>query len=212
MRVGVVMGLIVALLWGGVVLSAQDVGEGGASGATPAEPIGPGGRTPDAALHDALFYVFAGVAVISCLGIVFSGNIVRTATWLLGTLGAVAALFFLMLANFLGAIQLIVYAGGILVLIVFGVMLTSKSPWMRFDARPAEVVGGCVVCGALLIGLVSILLRTDWARSARPNESVVSVAEFGRALLTEYLLPFEVASVLLLAVMIGAAYLARPEK
>lgn len=195
--------LVVAM----VIIALPAYGQGAGSAAASAASM-----PTDSTLHDFLFYLFAGVAVVSSLGVVFSGNIVRTATWLFGTLGAVAALFFLMLANFLGAIQLIVYAGGILVLIVFGVMLTSKSPWMHFNPRPIEVFGGCVVCTALLAGLLTILLRTDWSVGAQPRESVVSVAEFGHALLTDYLLPFEAASVLLLAVMIGAAFLARPEK
>ena len=160
-----------------------------------------------------MFYLFGGVAVFSCLGIVVSRNIVRTALWLLGVLVSLAALYFLMLANFLAVIQLIVYAGGILVLIVFGVMLTTKSPWARFDPKPIEVVGGLVVALLLFGGLSWVLvIDTDWSVTAQPNASVFTVAELGNALLTDYLLPFEVASVLLLAVMIGAAFLARPEK
>ena len=162
--------------------------------------------------HDLMFYLFGGIAAVSALGIVFSTNIVRTAVWLFGTLSAVAVLFFLLLANLLGAIQLLVYVGGVLILIVFGVMLTSKSPWMRFAPRPVEVIGGVAVCLVLLIGLTTILLHTDWSAGAVAQEGVVSVASFGEALLTDYLLPFEVASVLLLAAMVGAAYLARPEK
>ena len=160
-----------------------------------------------------MFYLFGGVAVLSCLGIVVSRNIVRTALWLLGVLVSLAALYFLMLANFLAVIQLIVYAGGILVLIVFGVMLTTKSPWARFDPKPIEVVGGLVVALLLFGGLSWVLvIDTDWSVTAQPNASVFTVAELGNALLTDYLVPFEVASVLLLAVMIGAAFLARPEK
>ena len=160
-----------------------------------------------------MFYLFGGLAVLSCLGIVVSRNIVRTALWLLGVLVSLAALYFLMLANFLAVIQLIVYAGGILVLIVFGVMLTTKSPWARFDPKPIEVVGGLVVALLLFGGLSWVLvIDTDWSVTAQPNASVFTVAELGNALLTDYLVPFEVASVLLLAVMIGAAFLARPEK
>ncbi len=204
--------LLGSMLAVGSVALAQEAGEVEVI-APPAEPVAVAASSPvDVLLHDGLFYLFAAVTVVSSLGVVFSGNIVRTATWLFGTLGAVAALFFLMYANFLGAIQLIVYAGGILILIVFGVMLTSKSPWMRFNPKPAEVFGGCVVCGALLVTLISILLRTNWSAAARPRETSHSVADFGQALLTDYLIPFEAASVLLLAVMIGAAFLARPEK
>ncbi len=181
------------------------------SAALVADPAAAATPRPDL-LHDALFYVLAAVAAVSCLGIVISTNIVRTTMWLFGVLGAIAALFFLMLANFLAVIQLIVYAGGILVLIVFGVMLTSKSPWIRFNPRPLEVIGGAVVSLALFGGLSWALLRADWTAAPQAQQRVFTVAEIGQALLTDYLIPFEVASVLLLAVMLGAAYLVRPEK
>lgn len=160
----------------------------------------------------ALFYVFAGVAVLSAIGIAVSRNIVRAAAWLLGMLGAVAGLYFLLAATFLGAIQLIVYAGGTLVLIVFGVMLTARLPGARLPLRRWEVAGGVLVCSLLFGALTAATLHAEWAPRARPAEGEVTVRQIGEALLTTYLVPFEVASVLLLAVMIGAAYLARPEK
>ena len=153
------------------------------------------------------FYLFAGVAVVSCIGIAVSGNIVRMAVWLFATLASVSALYFL-----LAAIQLIVYVGGTLVLIIFGVMLTSKSPWARFDVSRRELLASAAVCTVLFISLAWVT-TTGMPTADRPQmERSASVAEIGEALLTTYLLPFEVASVLLLAVMIGAAYLARPEK
>jgi NADH-quinone oxidoreductase subunit J len=145
------------------------------------------------------------------LGCVISTNIVRMATCLFGTLGAVAILYFLMSATFLGAIQLIVYAGGTLIVIIFGVMLTSKSPWVKYVPKPAELVIGGLVCLALFGGLVKLLLGANWG-AGQPNAQGFEVAQIGWALLNTYLVPFELASVLLLAVMIGAAYLARPER
>jgi NADH-quinone oxidoreductase subunit J len=170
--------------------------------------------TADASVWSSvLFYLFGGLAVLCCLGIVVSRNIVRTALWLYGVLVSLAALYFLLLANFLAVIQFIVYAGGILVLIVFGVMLTTKSPWARFDPKPIEVIGGLIVALVLFGGLSWVLvIDTDWSVTAEPNNNVFTVAELGNVLLTDYLVPFEVASVLLLAVMIGAAFLARPER
>lgn len=163
-------------------------------------------------LEAALFYIFAIVTVISAVGIVATRNIVRAAIWLLGTLSGVAGLYFLLAANFLGAIQLIVYVGGTLVLIVFGVMLTARIPGARLPLRRWEIIGGGAVCTALFVALSIVLLRANWAASARPADESYSVATIGNELLTTYLVPFEVASVLLLVVMIGAAYLARPEK
>ena len=115
-----------------------------------------------------------------------------------------------MAANFLGAIQLIVYAGGTLIVIVFGVMLTSKSPWVRYVPRPIEILaGGAVVlrsfCSASLDA--RSIVRAGSPAAAAP--AGFTVEQIGRELLTTYLVPFELASVLLLVVMIGAAYLAR---
>jgi NADH-quinone oxidoreductase subunit J len=158
-----------------------------------------------------LFYVVAAVVAGCALGCVLSFNIVRMATYLFGALGSVAILYFLMSATFLGAIQLIVYAGGTLIVIIFGVMLTSQSPWARFAPKRVELVAGAVVCMALFGGLVTAIIRQDWSgAAAEPGR--FAIAEFGHALLTTYLVPFELTSVLLLAVMIGAAYLARVEK
>ena len=158
-----------------------------------------------------MFYLVGGVAALSALGCVLSVNIVRMAVCLFTTLGSVAILYFLMAANFLGAIQLIVYAGGTLIVIIFGVMLTSKSPWVKFVPKRIELIAGAMVCMALLVGLSIALRFTNWS-AAQPKPAGYSVEQFGTALLTTYLVPFELASVLLLAVMIGAAYLARAER
>jgi len=163
-------------------------------------------------LEAVLFYLFAGVVAVSGLAIVLSRNIVRAAAWLLGALGGVGALYFLMAANFLGAIQLIVYAGGTLVLIVFGVMLTSRHAAAQARPRRWEIIAGTAVCALLFAAMSAALLRTEWSSDANPATGGYPIAEIGNELLTTYLVPFEVTSVLLLVVMIGAAYLARPER
>jgi NADH-quinone oxidoreductase subunit J len=158
-----------------------------------------------------LFYGIGGVAVISAVGVCVARNIVRMAVWLFAALGSVAMLYFLLAANFLGAIQLIVYAGGTLVLLIFGVMLTSKSPWVRFDPRPLEVFAAAAVCLTLLGILCIVITDTGWSR---PDGVVpgTALSDFGRRLLTTYLVPFEVAGALLMIVMVGAAHLARQDR
>ena len=158
------------------------------------------------------FYLFAGIAVVSALGIVMTRNIVRAAVWLLGTLGSVACLYFLLDANFLAVVQLIVYAGGTLILIVFGVMLTSQSPWVAFTPTRRQAVLAILVAVLLFVGMAGLLVGAQWPAAEGRLETSPRVEEVGDALLTHYLVPFEVASVLLLVVMIGAAYLARPEE
>lgn len=164
------------------------------------------------ALEATVFYSFAGVALISAIGVVISRNIVRTAICLLFTLGAMAGFYFLLAANFVGAVQLIVYAGGTLVLIIFGVMLTGRSLAHRFRASRIEVAAGAIVCGVLLVGLVTILSGAPWDKTDNPMTRGPTIDQMGTELLTAYLVPFEVVSVLLLVAMIGAAYLARPER
>lgn len=162
------------------------------------------------ALEALLFWIFAIAIVGSGLGVALSKNVVRMALSLFAALGAVACVYFLLAANFVGAIQLIVYAGGTLVLLIFGVMLTSKSPWVRFEPKRSEVVTAGIICILLACGLITILSSAHWPEQ-RPVAHGVALHSLGKELLTTYLVPFEVASVLLLVVMIGAAYLARQE-
>ena len=182
-----------------------------------------------------LFAVVAAATAASALGVVFSRNIVRTAVWLLFTLIGVSLTYFLLGAEFLGAAQLIVYVGGTLVLVVFGVMLTAQGPLRSLKNRPAEwAVGG--VLGAALFGLL-VVASTNALPNAKPGEeplpgsaalglAFLGVDEAsGRADVTgtpagvsvprtrvSYLLPFEVVSIHLLVVLIGAAYLARAKR
>lgn len=165
-------------------------------------------------------------ALISCgfaLGVLFSPNIVRMAFYLIISLGAVAGLFFLAGAEFLGAMQLMLYVGGTLVLVVFGVMLTARSNFVRMKAGGGEWILTLFVGGALLL----LLLRTaflieDWRippTHELPLADASMTTRIGLALSgvrldggSGYLLPFVIVSVHLLVVLIGAAYLARARR
>lgn len=179
--------------------------------ATPALGADGASESVSSSTEAILFYLMAGVAAFSAIGCVFAMSIVRMAVCLFGALGSVAMLYFLMAASFLGAIQLIVYAGGTLIVIVFGIMLTSPTFRMRFTPKRIEVAAGAALSLILFAALASILTGADWSGS-QPDDDGFTVAEFGNALLTDYLVPFEIASVLLLAVMIGAAYLSWQER
>jgi NADH:ubiquinone oxidoreductase subunit 6 (subunit J) len=158
-----------------------------------------------------LFYIFALMSVASALYVVMSRNIVRTAVGLLFTLIGVAGLYFLLNAEFIAAVQLVVYAGGTLILIVFGVMLTSKSPFSRFEPKLAEVMLAMSFGLVLLIALIAAIVRAKF-NSQMIDAGYYPLETLGQALLGDFLVPFEVVSVLLLVVMIGAAYLAKGRK
>jgi NADH-quinone oxidoreductase subunit J len=162
----------------------------------------------DAAASAILFYLLATLSAGSAIGVVLSRNIVRTAVFLLFTLVGVAGLYFLLAAEFIAAVQLVIYAGGTLILIVFGVMLTSKSPFSRFEPKLMEVVIASALGLVLLGSLIAAIIATPFV-SAPVENGPYPIEKLGQALLGDYLVPFEIASVLLLVVMIGAAYLAK---
>lgn len=157
-----------------------------------------------------LFYFCAATVVVSALTVVCSRNIVRTAISLLFTLLGVAGLYLCLNAEFLAAVQLVVYAGGTLILIVFGVMLTGTSTVQRYSPRRLEVVVASAIGLLLLAALLTAITRSPLAGNGPAVAGrQYAVGKLGEALLGDYLVPFEVISVLLLAVMIGAAYLAK---
>src|SRR6516164_1401697 len=112
-------------------------------------------------LYPLAFWVLAAVIAVSAIAVVVSQNIVRAATWLLFTLGGVAGIFFLLGADFVGATQLIVYVGGTLVLVVFGVMLTAQGPFINLRTSAVEWALSLIV-GLLLLGT---LIITTWTGS-----------------------------------------------
>ena len=205
-----------------------------------------------------LFWLIAAFTGVCAIAVVVSQNIVRAAAYLLFTLAGTAGIFFLLSADFVGATQLIVYVGGILVLVVFGVMLTAQGPFITMKTGAAEWVIAMTV-GLLLYGVLAYSVFTAKLSSELPtkvaeqsNSSVrlgvalmgvadatpggditgvpersslaiekLSVAEKagphggskeGNRTKVAYLLPFEIVSVHLLVVLIGAAYLARAKR
>ena len=159
-----------------------------------------------------LFAVIASATGLSALAVVLSRNVVRAAVWLLFTLIGVSLLYFLLGAEFVGATQLIVYVGGTMVLVVFGVMLTAQQQFLRIRIAPQEWVVGGVLAAALFALLVTVSLRLGAGKVAPPTDPLPGVGPIGVGFLTTYLLPFEIISVHLLVVLIGAAYLARAKR
>ena len=113
-----------------------------------------------------LFWIIAAFTGLSAVAVLVSQNIVRSAVWLLFTLAGTAGVFFLLGADFVAATQLIIYVGGILVLVVFGVMLTAQGPFITMKAGAGEWAGALVV-GLLLYGLLAAsVFLTDWRMRA----------------------------------------------
>jgi NADH-quinone oxidoreductase subunit J len=204
-------------------------------------------------LNTILFYILAAVTGFCAIAVVITQNIVRAAAWLLFALAGTAGIFFLLGADFVGATQLLVYVGGTLVLVVFGVMLTAQGPFINMKVGAAEWAIGLAV-GLLLYGVLAVVLWPMPAPDVTPPAgNLPSTISLGEALLgstsatpegqlsglpgsswgndavrgvtgkpqpfavrqrtkVAYLLPFEIVSVHLLVVLIGAAYLARAKR
>lgn len=159
-----------------------------------------------------LFTAIASAIGLSALAVVFSRNIVRSALWLLFTLIGISLLYFLLGAEFVGATQLIVYVGGTMVLVVFGVMLTAQQQFLKIRTRPQEWIVGGILAGSLFVLLVNASLKLGEGKTSPPSEPLPSTGPIGVGFLSTYLLPFEIISVHLLVVLIGAAYLARAKR
>lgn len=150
-----------------------------------------------------LFYFFAIVTVSAAAVMVFSRNIVHSAFSLMFTLIGVAALYVLLYADFLAAAQLLVYVGGILILILFGVMLTTQGLTFDFKTSTVNFTPATVLSVAAAILLIYAFVQTDW-NIAETGVRDETVHEMGMMLMGTYVLPFIVIGVLLLIAIIGA--------
>lgn len=194
----------------------------------------------------ALFWIFAIAACGGAISVVISQNVVRMALGLIASLASVSALFFLMSADFVGATQLMVYVGGTVVLVIFGVMLTSSSALLKIKASPADGVLAAGI-GAIFLLMVAFTIgsiggeedqdesiadlntaQDAWSQypvSRKQGYNDESEGNTVRPLAMSfvglrpddtskagYLLPFEIVSVHLLVVLVGAAYLARAKR
>ena len=161
-------------------------------------------------MADYTFWLIAAITVISAAFVVLNNQLVYSAIALLFTLFGVAGLYVFLWADFIAGVQLLVYVGGILVLIIFGIMLTNRISSVRISHKSVQQgVGGAVIIW-LFIFLSIVILKTPWLNQAA-MEPASSVARVGKLLLMKYLLPFEVISVLLLGALIGAATLSRED-
>jgi NADH-quinone oxidoreductase subunit J len=157
-----------------------------------------------------VFYLVAIITIGSAFMVAFSRNIIYSAFSLLGTFAGVAGLYVFLGADFVAAVQLLIYVGGILVLILFAVMLTHRITDVEVTNRAAGRIPALIITGVLIYLLIDTVRETPWAK-AKEIIYQPTTAKIGDLFLESYLLPFELASLVLLAAMIGAVVLSRKE-
>ncbi len=158
----------------------------------------------------AVFYLIALMTVASAAMVAFSRNIIYSAFSLLGTFMGVAGLYIFLGADFVAAVQVLIYVGGILVLILFAVMLTHRITDVEITNRAAGGIPALVIVGVLLYLLIDTMGAAPWVKAKEILYTPTS-AIIGDFFLYTYLLPFELASLVLLAALIGAVVLSRKE-
>ena len=162
---------------------------------------------------DICFYGFALLTVVSAIITVTHRNIMYTAFGLMFAFFGVAGIYVLLNADFLAVTQILVYIGGILVLLVFGVMLTNSMTKVDIKTSTLATLPSAIIVAALAGTMFGLFWNTQWFNGGVQHQQIETTTKtLGQLLLTDFLLPFEIASVVLLVSIIGAAIIARKEK
>jgi NAD(P)H-quinone oxidoreductase subunit 6 len=163
-----------------------------------------------AGLPDVLFWVIAAITVAGAAGVALSRNILYSALGLLMALLGAGSLYVFLAADFVAVTQLLIYIGGVLVLILFAVMLTNRITEVNVSNTSFGLFGGGLLFVSVAPVLLAVVTLTPWPQRA-PAPVVATAAAIGNGFLTKWLLPFEVASLVLLATLVGAVVIARKE-
>jgi NADH:ubiquinone oxidoreductase subunit 6 (subunit J) len=165
------------------------------------------------------FYLFGLLAIVAAVFMLFTKNVLYAAFGLLVTLLSVAAIFVILLADFVAVAQLMIYVGGVLILILFGVMLSNQVQGRAVQSESVNIWSGGFVSILFLAGLAYLILTADYLAPvpAQPlvtsaDATKTSIISIGIRLITNFALPFEVASLILLIALMGAAYISTEEK
>jgi NADH-quinone oxidoreductase subunit J len=156
------------------------------------------------------FGVLSVILVCSALAVVLSKNLFHAVLWLALALTGTAGIFLMLDAEFLAAVQLLLYAGGIITIVVFAIVVTERLVGERLTQTNMRISGGALMSVTLFAFVVVVLGRHPLA-STRPELPGDLTRTIGQAVATRYVLPFELLAVLMLAGMLGAIYFARPE-
>ncbi len=161
-------------------------------------------------ITEAVFYLLATITLVGALGVALSNNIMYSAFALMGTLLGVAGTFVMLGADFLGVVQLLVYVGGILVLTLFAVMLTHRIAEVNVSNRAVGRPVAVVMVGAVAWWMIKVGTSATWVVK-EPGVVAPTTYGIGAAFLSDYILPYEVASIVLLVALIGAVVVSRKE-
>jgi NADH:ubiquinone oxidoreductase subunit 6 (subunit J) len=156
---------------------------------------------------------FAALAVIligSALAVVLTKNLFHSVLWLALTLTGTAGIFLTLDAEFLAAVQILLYAGGVVTIAVFAIVVTERLVGDRITQTSRQLVNGAIIAGAVLVGVLSFVLRAPLTRPRPPLADDLTRA-IGEAVLTRFVLPFELLALLFVATLLGAIYFARPD-
>lgn len=156
------------------------------------------------------FWSLAVVLVGSALAVVLSRNLFHSVLWLALALTGTAGVFLLLEAEFLAAVQLLLYAGGVVTIVVFAIVVTERLVGERITQTNRRITAGAVVALAFVAFVVDFISQQPLAATRPPLTSDLT-RTLGESVLTRFVLPFELLGVLMLAAMLGAVYFARPE-
>jgi NADH-quinone oxidoreductase subunit J len=157
---------------------------------------------------------FAALSIIlvgSALAVVLSKNLFHAVLWLALALTGTAGVFLLLDAEFLAAVQLLLYAGGIITIVVFAIVVTERLIGERLTQTNMRIGGGALM-SLVLLGFIATVVTRHPLPATRPEMTGDLTRVLGELVLTQYVLPFELLAVLMLAGMLGAIYFARPEE
>ena len=155
-----------------------------------------------------VLFVIAGVLTLGGgLGVVATRNVVHAALFLLLSLAAVAGLYLLLFAEFLALVQVLIYGGAIIIVLLFAIMLTRSREYPRISDNPQWPLG--IIAGLAVFGVLAAAFL--WKSPPDSSAQGAELVTLGESLFTKWAVPFEIASLLLLVALIGAIVIARPE-
>ena len=162
-------------------------------------------------MHLIVFSIISTVLVLCALGVVLSRNIVHAALFLLFSLLCVAGIYLVLLTEFMAIVQLLIYGGAIVIVILFALMLTRNEEYPKIENNNLWPVAG-ILSVLILITIATSYIQSDVIQNTSSNITPADVKVLGTSLFTTWAIPFELASLVLLVALIGAIVIARSDK